>query len=127
MVTSPTRRRVETLALNLAVAIGGIIVVLPMLWMVTASFKPLSEIYTYPHALPAPVQRLAVLELVSQQYFHILFADAAGAVLHLTGGVRLRQISVYGQPRTVYDFARIDDGAIPVDFDPAVHSDESVW
>jgi multiple sugar transport system permease protein len=51
MVTSPTRRRIETLALNLAVAIGGIIIVLPLVWMVSASFKPVMEIYAFPPTL----------------------------------------------------------------------------
>ncbi|MBC7814656.1 MAG: carbohydrate ABC transporter permease [Burkholderiales bacterium] len=51
MVTSPTRRRVGTLALNLAVAIGGIIIILPLLWMVSASFKPIMEIYAFPPTL----------------------------------------------------------------------------
>jgi multiple sugar transport system permease protein len=34
--------------LNVLVAIGGIIVVAPLVWMVSSSFKPLNEIYAYP-------------------------------------------------------------------------------
>jgi ABC-type glycerol-3-phosphate transport system permease component len=40
-----------TLLLNLAVAVGGIVVALPLIWMITASFKPLNEIYAYPPTL----------------------------------------------------------------------------
>ena len=48
MIESPTRRRMETILLNVAVAVIGIIVVGPLVWMVSASFKPLSEIYAFP-------------------------------------------------------------------------------
>jgi ABC-type glycerol-3-phosphate transport system permease component len=48
MVESIATRRLSTLALNLVVAIGGIIMVAPLVWMVSASFKPLNEIYAYP-------------------------------------------------------------------------------
>ena len=51
MVQSTVRRRVETLLLNLVVAIGGIIVATPLVWMISSSFKPLSEIYAFPPTL----------------------------------------------------------------------------
>ena len=51
MVESIARQRISTLLLNVAVAFGGIIVALPLVWMVTSSFKPLSEIYAYPPTL----------------------------------------------------------------------------
>jgi len=34
--------------LNVLVALGGVIIVAPLVWMVSASFKPLNEIYAYP-------------------------------------------------------------------------------
>lgn len=34
--------------LNIVVALGGIVVAAPLVWMVSASFKPINEIYAYP-------------------------------------------------------------------------------
>jgi multiple sugar transport system permease protein len=48
MVESASRRIISTLALNIVVAIGGVIMVAPLVWMVSSSFKPLNEIYSYP-------------------------------------------------------------------------------
>src|SRR5262245_37212738 len=48
MAETLLRRRMGTLLLNLAVAIGAIITVTPLVWMVSSSFKPLNEIYRYP-------------------------------------------------------------------------------
>ena len=48
MVESASRRRINAILLNLVVAIGGIIIAVPLVWMVSASFKPLHEIYAYP-------------------------------------------------------------------------------
>ena len=51
MVQNTARRRFETLLLNVVVAIGGIIVAIPLIWMISSSFKPLSEIYAFPPTL----------------------------------------------------------------------------
>ncbi len=51
MVESTAKRRFETLLLNLVVALGGIIVAIPLIWMISSSFKPLSEIYAFPPTL----------------------------------------------------------------------------
>jgi multiple sugar transport system permease protein len=51
MVQSTAKRRFETVLLNLVVAIGGIIVAVPLIWMISSSFKPLSEIYAFPPTL----------------------------------------------------------------------------
>src|SRR5688572_12150951 len=48
MVQDVWSRRLSAFLLNLVVAIGGIIVVAPLVWMVSASFKPLNETYRYP-------------------------------------------------------------------------------
>jgi ABC-type glycerol-3-phosphate transport system permease component len=48
MVESASRRTISSLLLNIVVALGGIITVAPLVWMVSASFKPLNEIYAYP-------------------------------------------------------------------------------
>lgn len=44
-------RRLSQLALNLAVALGGVFFILPFLWMVSASFKTTQEIFSYPPTL----------------------------------------------------------------------------
>ncbi|MCA0454817.1 MAG: carbohydrate ABC transporter permease [Chloroflexi bacterium] len=51
MVEPASRQRFSALLLNILVAAGGIIVALPLVWMVTSSFKPLNEIYAYPPTL----------------------------------------------------------------------------
>ena len=51
MVESTGKRRFETILLNIVVAIGGIIVAIPLIWMISSSFKPLSEIYAFPPTL----------------------------------------------------------------------------
>jgi multiple sugar transport system permease protein len=51
MVESTARRRFGTILLNLVVAVGGIIVAIPLIWMISSSFKPLSEIYAFPPTL----------------------------------------------------------------------------
>jgi multiple sugar transport system permease protein len=43
--------RLGAIALNIVVALGGIIMVAPLVWMVSSSFKPLNEIYAYPPTL----------------------------------------------------------------------------
>ena len=48
MSESPTRRRIGTILLNVVVALLGIVIIAPLVWMVSASFKPLSEIYRFP-------------------------------------------------------------------------------
>lgn len=50
-MTIKTRKRIGAVLLNLIVGAGGILITLPMVWMVSASFKPLSEIYRYPPTL----------------------------------------------------------------------------
>lgn len=51
MVESASRRMINAVLLNVVVAIGGIITVAPLVWMVSASFKPLNEIYAYPPSI----------------------------------------------------------------------------
>jgi multiple sugar transport system permease protein len=48
MVESSSNRIINTILLNIVVAIGGIIMVAPLVWMVSSSFKPINEIYAYP-------------------------------------------------------------------------------
>ena len=43
--------KIETILLNVTVAFFGILIALPIVWMISASFKPLSEIYRYPPTL----------------------------------------------------------------------------
>jgi len=48
---SKTRRRIGAVALNIIVGLGGIIVILPIVWMLSASFKSTAEIYQFPPTL----------------------------------------------------------------------------
>jgi ABC-type glycerol-3-phosphate transport system permease component len=51
MVERSSRKLFNTILLNVVVALGGIIMAWPILWMVSASFKRLSEIYAFPPSL----------------------------------------------------------------------------
>lgn len=52
IMVEPTAKRVlSTLALNIGVAFFGIIIAAPLVWMISASFKPLNEIYSYPPSI----------------------------------------------------------------------------
>jgi multiple sugar transport system permease protein len=48
MVDRSLGARLGTVLLNVAVALFGFMISLPLIWMMSASFKPLSEIYKYP-------------------------------------------------------------------------------
>lgn len=51
MAESDTKRTISIILLNVVVAFFGIITAAPLVWMVSASFKPLNEIYAYPPTL----------------------------------------------------------------------------
>ena len=51
MVEKTSSRLFNTILLNVVVALGGIIMAWPILWMISASFKRLSEIYSFPPSL----------------------------------------------------------------------------
>jgi ABC-type glycerol-3-phosphate transport system permease component len=67
MVQATARRRFETLLLNVVVAIGGIMVAIPLIWMISSSFKPLSEIYAFPPTL--------IPETFTTRHYDRLFSD----------------------------------------------------
>ncbi len=46
-----TQRLIGAIVLNVVVGIGGIIMILPLVWMISASFKNTSEIYRFPPTL----------------------------------------------------------------------------
>jgi ABC-type glycerol-3-phosphate transport system permease component len=48
MTKTTTSHKIGTILFNLAVAFIGILILMPVVWMVSASFKPLSEIYAFP-------------------------------------------------------------------------------
>ena len=51
MVNRSFSAKLGTILLNGVVAFFGVIIALPLVWMVSASFKPLNEIYRYPPTL----------------------------------------------------------------------------
>lgn len=67
MVEHGSRKRWMTILLNLVVAAGGIVVAMPLVWMITSSFKPLDEIYAYPPTL--------IPENFTTRNYDRLFAD----------------------------------------------------
>ena len=67
MVDSVTRQRISSILLNVIVALGGVVVALPLVWMISASFKPLDEIYAYPPNL--------IPEMFTTRNYDRLFTD----------------------------------------------------
>jgi multiple sugar transport system permease protein len=51
MVNTKTSRQIATVVLNVVVALIGILVAYPLVWMISASFKQTSEIYQFPPTL----------------------------------------------------------------------------
>ncbi len=51
MAGTNNRRLLETILLNVVVAIGGLVIALPLIWMISSSFKPINEIYAFPPTL----------------------------------------------------------------------------
>ena len=46
-----TTRRIATVAINIVVAVIGVIIAYPLVWMISASFKQTTEIYKFPPML----------------------------------------------------------------------------
>src|SRR5260221_12687308 len=46
-----TIRRIATVAINIVVAVIGVIIAYPLVWMISASFKQTTEIYQFPPTL----------------------------------------------------------------------------
>jgi ABC-type glycerol-3-phosphate transport system permease component len=58
MVDRSFGRQLGTVLLNLLVALGGVLTAAPLVWMFSASFKPLNEIYKYPPSILPETVRL---------------------------------------------------------------------
>jgi len=74
-----------TVALNVAVAFFGVIISLPLIWMVSSSFKPLSEIYSFPPTLVPQNFTLANYErLLSEWPFMNWYGNSLLVAIFLT-------------------------------------------
>src|SRR5258708_7883217 len=51
MSTNKLTRQILTVVFNIAVAVVGLIIAYPLIWMVSASFKTITEIYNFPPTL----------------------------------------------------------------------------
>jgi len=62
-----TRRRISQIVLYALLIIGALIALLPMLWMLSASFMPTGEASTYPpHLIPSRITFLHYRELFTR-------------------------------------------------------------
>lgn len=78
-------RRLSAFLLNFVVAIGGIIVVAPLVWMVSASFKPLNETYAYPPTIiPATFTMANYERLFSDWPFRAWYGNSLLVALIVT-------------------------------------------
>jgi multiple sugar transport system permease protein len=77
MVQAVWSRRLNAILLNLIVGLGGIIMIAPLIWMISASFKPLSETYAYPPTIIPVTFTLANYErLFSDWVFGAWYANS---------------------------------------------------
>src|ERR1700730_8004831 len=62
-----TRRRISQIVLYALLIIGALIALLPMLWMLSASFMPTGEASTYPpHLIPTSITFIHYRELFTR-------------------------------------------------------------
>jgi len=79
------QRRLRQLALNLAVAFGGLFFVVPFLWMISASFKTTQEIFDYPPTLiPQQLSLANYQRLFSNWPFTTWYANSVIVALATT-------------------------------------------
>ncbi len=83
-------------------AVGGIFMALPFLWMVSSSLKPLSGIYVFPpEFLPSSLNWINYTEIFRRLPFHLFFRNSFFVAVTETAGVLLTA-SMAG-----YAFARL--------------------
>src|ERR1700687_4739779 len=78
-----TRRRISQVVLYALLIIGALIALLPMLWMLSASFMPTGEASTYPpHLIPTSITFIHYRELFTRLNLgRYLFNSALIAVI----------------------------------------------
>ena len=85
-----------------ALALGGVTMAIPFLWMISGSLKPLPEIYAFPPTfIPEKIQWLNYVEIFRRLPFHLFFRNSAYIASLTTIGV-LFTSSLAG-----YAFARL--------------------
>ena len=86
----------------LVLSLGGVLMALPFLWMVSSSLKSISEIYVFPPTfIPESIQWTNYLEIWRRLPFHIFFRNSFVVASLETAGV-LFTSSLAG-----YSFARL--------------------
>jgi multiple sugar transport system permease protein len=86
----------------LILSLGGVLMALPFLWMVSSSLKPISEIYVFPPSfVPESIQWSNYLEIWRRLPFHLFFRNSFVVAILETMGV-LFTSSLAG-----YSFARL--------------------
>lgn len=86
MVEKRGFRILGDVGLNLIVLLGGILFLAPLVWMISASFKPLNEIYAYPPTIIptnftlANYQRLFTDWPFDRWYFNSLFVAIVSTI-----------------------------------------------
>lgn len=71
------RERLGDIVAWIILSLGGVIMALPFLWMLSSSLKPLSEIYIWPPSfIPENVQWSNYLEIWRRLPFHLFFRNS---------------------------------------------------
>ncbi len=88
MGNTKTNRRVGAITLNLVVAVVGIIIAYPLVWMVSASFKDTSEIFQFPPTIiPTDITFANYARLFKDWPFGAWYANSLGVALISTAAV----------------------------------------
>lgn len=88
MANTKLQRRAGAIALNMVVAVIGILVAYPLLWMVSASFKDTSEIFQFPPTLiPTDITFANYARLFKDWPFPYWYANSLGVALISTAAV----------------------------------------
>ena len=96
------RKQIGDVLTWIVLLIGSVIMMLPFLWMVSSSVKPLREIYVFPPKfIPEKIQLFNYVEVFRRLPFHLFFRNSFFVSTCVTAGV-LFTSSLAG-----YSFARL--------------------
>src|SRR5690554_5422051 len=103
-VFSALRSKISSIAVSILLYLGALLAVLPLLWMVSTSTKPASEVFTFPiRWLPQNLQFTQNLQAVfdtvpfATYYLNSIFVSLTGTI-----------ITVFFCTLAGYSFAKFD-------------------
>ena len=94
------REHVGNFLAVLVLSLGGVLMALPFLWMVSSSLKSISEIYVFPPTfIPESIQWTNYLEIWRRLPFHLFFRNSfIVATLETVGVLFTSSLAGYSLP-----------------------------